>query len=274
MGKQYSFIKYFGGKNSNGLGKIILNEFPEKGSYDIYAEPFSGGFSIGLQTPEDRIAPIEIYNDLYNNVYSLFKVISDKEKFDQFKELCDVSYYSEAMRKDFKEKLEKEELDDVHRAFYYFYVNRTSHNGNGGFSKNMVVRRNMAKSVSDMLSTIDRLPELHQRLSRTLILNRDGIDIIDNYNQPNVFLYCDPPYHQSTRTSTRYSVDMDNGKQIEFLGACLRSNAKLLISGYDCEIYEEYLVQRGGFKKIQFEVNTMTGSYEKKIKTETLWKNY
>ena len=67
---------------------------------------------------------------------------------------------------------------------------------------------------------------------------------------------------------------MDNGKQIEFLEACLRSNAKLLISGYDCEIYEEYLVQRGGFKKIQFEVNTMTGSYEKKIKTETLWKNY
>ena len=274
MGKQITLLKYFGGKNSNGMGKNILCEFPEKGTYDTYIEPFSGGFSIGLQTPTDMIAPIEIYNDLYSNVYSVFKVISDKDKFDQFKALCDVAYYSEEMRREFKEKLENENLDDIHRAFYYFYVNRTSHNGNGGLSKNIVVRRNMCKSVSDMLSTIDRLPELHQRLSHTLVLNRDGIRLMERYSSPNVFMYCDPPYHQSTRTSVRYDVDMDDSKQIEFLEACLKSEAKLLISGYDCDIYEEYLVNKGGFKKIQFDVNTMTGAYKKKTKTETLWKNY
>ena len=274
MSKQITLLKYFGGKNSNGMGKNILCEFPEKGTYDTYIEPFSGGFSIGLQTPTDMIAPIEIYNDLYSNVYSVFKVISDKDKFDQFKALCDVAYYSEEMRREFKEKLENEDLDDIHRAFYYFYVNRTSHNGNGGLSKNIVVRRNMCKSVSDMLSTIDRLPELHQRLSHTLVLNRDGIRLMERYSSPNVFMYCDPPYHQSTRTSVRYDVDMDDKKQIEFLETCLKSEAKLLISGYDCDIYEEYLVNKGGFKKIQFDVNTMTGAYKKKTKTETLWKNY
>ena len=274
MSKQITLLKYFGGKNSNGMGKNILCEFPEKGTYDTYIEPFSGGFSIGLQTPTDMIAPIEIYNDLYSNVYSVFKVISDKDKFDQFKALCDVAYYSEEMRREFKEKLENEDLDDIHRAFYYFYVNRTSHNGNGGLSKNIVVRRNMCKSVSDMLSTIDRLPELHQRLSHTLVLNRDGIRLMERYRSPNVFMYCDPPYHQSTRTSVRYDVDMDDKKQIEFLETCLKSEAKLLISGYDCDIYEEYLVNKGGFKKIQFDVNTMTGAYKKKTKTETLWKNY
>jgi DNA adenine methylase len=203
MGKQITLLKYFGGKNSNGMGKNILCEFPEKGTYDTYIEPFSGGFSIGLQTPTDMIAPIEIYNDLYSNVYSVFKVISDKDKFDQFKALCDVAYYSEEMRREFKEKLENENLDDIHRAFYYFYVNRTSHNGNGGLSKNIVVRRNMCKSVSDMLSTIDRLPELHQRLSHTLVLNRDGIRLMERYSSPNVFMYCDPPYLPEDNCKTR-----------------------------------------------------------------------
>ena len=267
-----TFIKYFGGKGT--MFKEILKEFPVKGSYDTYIEPFSGGYSVGLQTPDDLIAPIEIYNDLYSNVYSLFKVISNSMLFEQFKILCDCAYYSEEMRHEFKEKLESNELSDVYRAFYYFYVNRTSHNGNGGFSKNTVIRRNMCKSVSDMLSTVDRLPELHQRLSRLIVMNRDGVELINKYNTDNVFLYCDPPYEHSTRSTMRYAVDMDTNKQIEFLNACINSNAKLLISGYDCDLYEDYLVSKGGFKKIQFNVNTMDGAYKKQDKTETLWKNY
>ena len=271
---KYLSIKYFGGKNSNGMGKNIIAHFPEKGSYDTYIEPFSGGYSIGLQTPDEQIAPMEIYNDLYSNVYTLFKVISDKDLFWKFKELCDCAYYSEEMRREFKEKLETDDLDDVHRAFYYFYVNRTSYNGIGGFSSNMIVRRNMCKSVSDMLSTVDRLPELHQRLSHTVVMSRDGVDLIRTYDKENVFLYCDPPYAHETRGEARYDVDMDDDKQVEFLNACIESKAKLLISGYDCELYEEYLVRRGGFEKIQFDVSTMSGAYKKKSKTETLWKNY
>jgi hypothetical protein len=67
---------------------------------------------------------------------------------------------------------------------------------------------------------------------------------------------------------------MDNDKQVEFLKACLDSKAKLLISGYDNDLYEEYLVKQGGFKKISFDVNIHTGTYENKVATETLWKNY
>lgn len=78
-----SVIKYFGGKN--GMFNEILKYFPENGTYDTYIEPFGGSFAMGFHTPEERIAPIEIYNDLYNNVYSLFKVLSDEKLFEQFK---------------------------------------------------------------------------------------------------------------------------------------------------------------------------------------------
>ncbi len=263
-------IKYFGGKN--GMFNKIIELFPEQGTYDTYIEPFGGSFAIGFHTPEDRIVPIEIYNDLYNNVYSLFKVLSDKDKFNEFKLLCDCSYYNEYYRQEYREELKRDNLTDVQRAFDFFYVNRTSHNGIGGFSMNRVIRRNMAKSVSDYLSTIDRLPEIHQRLSKVMVLHRDGIGLMEDYSSPNVFIYCDPPYHQSTRTSARYVVDMNDEQQEKFVETCINSKAKLLISGYDNDLYRK--LTDNGFEKIQFEVNTISGDRKPKTKIETLWKNY
>ena len=164
-------------------------------------------------------------------------------------------------------------MDDIERAFKFFYVNRTSHNGIGGFSVNRVIRRGMAKSVSDYLSTVDRLQEVHDRLSRVTIFNRDAIEIMDKFNQDNVFMYLDPPYVLSTRSSAeRYVVDMTDEQQEKFIEECINSKAKLLISGYDNDLYNR--LTDNGFKKINFEVNTITGTRVPKTKTETLWLNY
>ena len=132
----------------------------------------------------------------------MFKVLTNDTLFCEFKKLCDLSYYSEVLRKQFKEELKNDNLSDVKRAFYFFYVNRCSHNGVGGFSINRVIRRNMAKSVSDYLSTVDGLLKMHQRLSKVMVLNRNAISLIEEYNSPNVFIYADPPYVLSTRTSS------------------------------------------------------------------------
>ena len=71
-------IKYYGGKTY--LTDILLNNFPD--SYDIYIEGFGGGASLLFAKNQ---TPLEIYNDLDKNVYSLFKVINNKEMFDKFK---------------------------------------------------------------------------------------------------------------------------------------------------------------------------------------------
>lgn len=257
-------IKYFGGKGT--MFNKIIKHFPE--NYQTYIEPFAGSFSIGLKKP---ICPIEIYNDKEKNVYSLYKVLSDEKLFEKFKFLADLHPYSEDFRKEFKDKLKDPDISDVERAFYFFYTNRTSHNGIGGFSLNHVVRRNMSKSVSDYLSAVDRLDELHQRLSKVIILNRDGIDIINKYNNDDIFMYCDPPYHHDTRTTARYKQDMDNDIQLKFLEAVNNTNSKILISGYKNDVYNDYLKD---WEEINFEVKTMSGNYEKKTKIETLWKNY
>ena len=264
-------IKYFGGKG--GMYNDIFPYFPDPDTYNTYIEPFGGSFAMGFQTPEDRIAPIEMYNDLDNNVYALFSVLSDEEKFNEFKKLCDLSYYDEYLRNEYKAQLRNnKEMTDVERAFKFFYVNRSSHNGIGGFSFQRIVRRNMSKNVSDYLSTVDRLSEIHQRLSKVTVMHRDGISILEDFSSPNVFMYCDPPYVQHTRGNTRYDVDMDDDNQLRFIAACIRCKAKLLISGYENELYEK--LTDNGFTMHQFEVNTTTGTHKPKTKVETLWKNY
>lgn len=262
-------VKYFGGKNL--MFKNIIKHFPPKESYNTYIEPFGGSFSLALKM--DQPAEIEIYNDLEQNVYSLYKVLSDKELFNQFKEKCDLANYSEDLRKEYKIKLKEDNLNIIDRAFYFFYVNRTSHNGVGGISLNIVIRRKMSKSVSDFLSAIDRLPELHQRLSKVIILNRDGIELIKKYkNNNNILIYCDPPYEQSTRTSARYIVDMNRDSHINFIDAVLNSNAKILISGYKCDLYNK--LEENGFTRIDFDVKTISGNFKAKTKTESLYLNY
>jgi DNA adenine methylase len=261
-------IRYFGGKGT--MFNNIIKLFPNENEYNSYVEPFSGSFSVGLKNPNPK--PVEIYNDLEQNVYSLYKVLSSEKLFNEFKEKCDLVYYSEQLRFEFKQKLKHPNLNILDRAFYFFYVNRTSHNGIGGFSSNLIVRRNMAKSVSDMLSSIDRLYELHQRLSKTIILNSDALKIIKKYDNKNTFFYCDPPYEQSTRTSVRYSIDMDNEKQKEFLSLVLKCEGKFLISGYDNKYYD--VLTDNGWDKINFNVKTIGGNMKPKTKIETLWKNY
>ena len=269
-------IRYFGGKN--GMACKILKYFPKEGSYNTYIEPFGGSFGVALHNP--NIPPIEIYNDLDNNVYSLFRTLVDKEMFAEFQKLSDLIIYSEKSRKAFKQDLkeipfnEDDKLSIVHRAFKFFYVNRTSRNGIGGFSINTCVRRCMSKSCSDFLSTIEGLPKLHDRLSKVIVTNQDGIKLIYKYSQrEDVFIYADPPYHQSTRTEIRYNVDMNDDEQENFIDECINAKCKILISGYDCDAYKR--LEENGFIKIKFIVHTMSGNRKtKKDKVECLWMNY
>ena len=268
MSKSLTPIKYFGGKGT--MFNNIIEHFPNKDDYDMYIEPFGGSYSIGLKM--NPPAKMEIYNDLEKNVYSLYKVISNPDLFVMFMDLCDIALYNDDLRREFKESLKEDNLTVVERAFRFFYVNRTSHNGVGGFSINTVIRRGMSKSISDFLSAIDRLPELHNRLSRVVVSNTDGVELIRKHSNNRSLIYCDPPYEQSTRTSARYKVDMDRDGHTEFLDAVIESKAKILISGYDCELYDR--LEENGFKKIHFNVNTIDGNGKPKLKIETLWKNY
>ena len=258
-------IRYFGGKG-NGLVTEIKKYIPE--DYKVYVEPFGGSATVLF----NQQSPNEIYNDIFDNVYSLFKVISDKELYQQLKEKLDVTPYSEKLNKEYKKKLKDTELSLLDRAYYYYYVNRTSVNGIGGFSTNLVVRRKISKSTSDYLSGIDGLEHYNERLSNVIILNKDAIEVIKKYDSEDTFFYLDPPYVHSTRTLARYDCDMEDEKHLELLEVVQNCKGKILISGYDNELYDTLL--ENGWHKNHFTVNTVGGDFKAKQKIETLWYNY
>lgn len=238
---------------------IIINQFPR--DYDVYVEGFGGGASVLFAKPQNGV---EVYNDLNENVYALFKVLSNKEAFEQLKQRMDLTPYSAQLRDEYKELLTTNlSLCDI--AYYFLCVNRMSFNGVGGFSTTHIVRRNMSKSTSDFLSMIDKLPQIHNRLSSVIIEHRDIMELIDKYDNPNVFMYLDPPYVISERRSSqRYECDMTNEQHGALIGRLLDCKCKWLLSGYDNAIYQPLTDK---FGKMEFK-SPNSGSSA----IEVLWK--
>ena len=241
----------------------IISNFPS--NYKIYVEGFGGGASVLFAKKMDKI---EIYNDLGRNVHSLFKVLSDKEMFNQMKEKLDIIYYSADIRKEFIEDLKRNDLSLVERAYKYFYVNRSSFNSVGGFSTVLLVRRNMSKSVSDYLSAIDGLLEVHERLSRVIVENRNIFELIEKYDGKDTFFYLDPPYVADTRSSsTKYECEMTDKDHELFVDALLKAKGKFLVSGYEHPIYNKLI--DNGWKLYKY--NSPNSNSDR---IECLWRNY
>lgn len=254
-------IEYFGGKTY--MIETLTKMFPN--NYRLYVEGFGGGASLLLNKKRDEL---EIYNDLNENVYSLFKVISDKDKMEELRRRLSLTYYSAELRREYKEKLKESNLSILDRAYYFIYVNRTSFNGVGGFSFNPLIRRTMSKSISGYLSCIDSLPEIHERIFNAVIENRDIFDLLDKYDSEDTFFYLDPPYVQSTRSSSqKYECDMNEEDHIKFVEKLKTLKGKALVSGYDHPIYDELV--KSGWNKYQFDSPNGASNA-----VETLWYNY
>ena len=255
-------IRYFGSKGM--FQNEIISRFPKE--YDTYIEAYGGGASV-LFGKEPT--PVEIYNDIEENVYSLMKVLQDPKMFEKFKFMCDVTPHSRQFNDDYRANLKEDNLTIIDRAFMFFYLTRTSFNGLGGYSCPLVVRRKMSKGVSDYLSSVDKLYDYHQRLSKVQIENIDGVELLKKHNKENVFAYLDPPYAHEKRSSARYKVDFTDEQQKELVDFLLETKQKVLLSGYRCEEYKRL----EGWIVEDFEVKvTKKGKSDTKI--ETVWRNY
>jgi len=260
-------IKYFGGKN--GFANKILPYFPENYITLNYIEPFCGSAAMLFHKEK---SPVEVINDLDDNIYSLFKVLIDSSLFSEFKSKCDLTIFSEKLLKEYSHDLKKD-ISLLDRAYKFFYCNRVSYNGVGGFSTSGVIRRNMSKSVSDYLSSIDGLFDVHNRLSSVIVHNTNAFNLIQKWDKENTFMYLDSPYHLSTRSSGGYKHDMTDKDQEEYLSILVNiKNAKLLVSGYNCDAYS--VLEINGFKRVDMEIKTQNNNREGKSKIESLWMNY
>lgn len=105
------------------------------------------------------------------------------------------------------------------------------------------------------------------RLKGVQIENLPAVNLIKRYDTPDVFIYADPPYLHGTRKNYLYAHEMSDEGHEELLETLLNHPGKVLLSGYENEMYNKVL---SDWNKVQKETRAEKGL--KRI--ETLWMNY
>ena len=161
--------------------------------------------------------------------------------------------------------------DPVERAACFAIKSMMGHgfrmNGDCGWKKD-VYGRESAYAVRYWNELPESIAEMAIRLKQVQIENCPALELIKAFDHENVLMYLDPPYVWSTRTGRKqYRHEMSDQDHIELLETITSSKAKVMISGYDCELYDFYL---GNWKKVQVAARAQ----DNRRRVETLWMNY
>ena len=114
-------------------------------------------------------------------------------------------------------------------------------------------------------NTPDALNSIIDRLQGAVIENRNAAELIDQHESTDALFYADPPCVHSTRnTRKEYRFEMSDDDHIELSKQLNRAAGAVIVSGYDCDLYNE-LYQ--GWKKCQH--NDFADGLQPR--TEVLW---
>lgn len=118
---------------------------------------------------------------------------------------------------------------------------------------------------STILTACERLK--HTKEGIVQIENQDIFYLMQRYDRETTLMYLDPPYVLSTRSKRIYKHEFTNDDHVRLLEFCIKSKAKIIISGYDNDIYESYLHD---WNRDDIVVNCESGKKRK----EVIWMNY
>lgn len=239
------------------IAQWIISHFPE---HKVYLEPFFGSGGVFFQkTP----TYIETINDIDGDIVNLFQVC--REQPDALARAISLTPFS---RQEFEECYHRsaDPVEQARRTLVRY------HQSFGTSNSSKRSWRNVQTYGGPRCATMwNDLPQIIQsccmRLKDAQIERIDAIELIRRYNSSDTLIYCDPPYLPSLRKRNMYACEMSEEKHRELLGALLNSNAKIVISGYDSELYNSMLE---GWHTDEIDTTAQMGLH----RTEKLWMNF
>lgn len=255
-------LKYPGSKWN--IASKLVELLPEHHSY---VEPFFGSGAVLFNKP---VSDIETINDLDSDVTNLFRCIQkDAERLARL--VMTTPFSREEYDKQYESVLETLYVSNFQRAAGFLVRCWQGH----GFRtnvykvgwKNDVVGRERAYALWSWYRLPEWIIDIAERLRMVQIENRPALEVIERFNYSNVFMYIDPPYVLGTRTGKQYKHEMSDADHEELLKLLLQSRAKIMLSGYESELYNNYLI---GWEKKQF----FSCAEHGKPRIETVWMNY
>lgn len=250
-----SVLKYPGAKNR--IAPWICGYIPE---HDVYIEPFAGSLAVFFNKERCHI---ETVNDLDNEIVTFFKILRDRPD-----ELIQKIDFTPFCRKEYEDAYSKdnEELEIARK----FAVKCWMGFGCGNLYRNGFKSGQQRKSPNPAKAW-NKLPETliiaTERLKGVQIENLPAVELIKRYDTEDVFMYIDPPYLHGTRKNYLYRHEMKNEEHEELLNVLRKHPGRILLSGYDNELYNDMLPE---WNKVQ----KCTQAEGGRKRTETLWMNY
>lgn len=236
-----------------------------------YVEPYAGGLAVLLaKDPEGKS---EVANDINQELSNFWRVLQREESFADFRRRLEAVPFSEL---EWSEAERKQKGDLVENAVRFFIRCRQSLAGRmdcfAPLSRTRT-RRGMNEQASAWLNAVDGLAEVHSRLKRVTILNRDALSVIRQQDGKDTLFYLDPPYLCETRTCEDvYSHEMTTNQHIEMLDIVAACKGFVMLSGYPSALYNHHLRD---WARHEFQLpNQAAGGKTKRRMTEVVWCNF
>ena len=228
-------LRWHGGKWK--LAPWIISHFPK---HKVYTEVYGGAGSVLLRKPRSYA---EIWNDLDNDVVTLFRILRDEEKAKELKRVLELTPFA---RQEFMEAYEpcEDEIESVRRfiilSFMGFGSDAVKKIVHTGFRANST--RSGTIPAHDWANYPKCLEAFTARLKGVCVEKRPALQVISQHDGPETLHYLDPPYVHETRKRTGqhgYTHEMTDQQHVELSEVLHQVKGMVVLSGYRGTLYED-----------------------------------
>ncbi len=253
-------LKYPGAKWR--LSPWIIENMP---GHESYLEPYFGSGGVFFNKPKSRL---ETINDIDGEIVNFFKVCRSRPE--ELGRAISLTPWARDELKDCKRVVTTDEIERARITAVSCFMAFGSRRVSNTWRYSSGAQKNAGPDNAKLWNNLPTIVfEVAERLKEAQIENKPAIELIRKFDGPKVLIYLDPPYVKSTRTlnGDQYSHEMNDFDHEDLLKSVVDHSGKIMLSGYDNELYCDYLK---GWRKIQKPSRIERG----RVKTETLWMNY
>jgi DNA adenine methylase len=220
-------------------------------------------------------APVEIINDINEEVVNFFKQLRDNG--DELLIQIELTPYAR-VELDLARAAGRR-ISNLERARRFFVAAMMAVNGSfgtkkGGFSVSNSYSRNGTEArVSRWRSMSDWLFTVIERLKNTRIEKKDAIRLFQEFSdRPATLVYLDPPYLADRVQGYEHDANSEEFHR-RLLNVALEAKCMVFISGYESPLYGGLLTKDQGWVKKKFPAITKGNNGKCFPRSEVVWFN-
>lgn len=215
-------FSYYGGKQ-----RMASNIVPLITKHTVYVEPFAGGAAVFFAKSWTDVSNQDHYREVLNDsdgcIVNFYRVLRDQP--DALIRSCCLTPYA---REEHRNAIDDDCLDPIERARRWFVdIQQSFSNKSRGGWRTGVFGRNLAATWQNQTA---RLYACADRLMSVHIEHDDALAVIERWDSPQTFFYCDPPYPDTDQGHYNGYDRDDFSALIDVLDSCQGS---FILSNYD-----------------------------------------